>query len=1282
MLKVTLHFAWRSFNLMTRLALVATMLVLLAGAGMVLALRYWVLPDIERYHNDITASVSAAIGQPVTIEKIAADWRGIRPHLSFDNVRILDKKQEQPVLTLQHVDGVVSWLTLLRGEVRLYSLEFSRPDVAIRRDVQGRLYVAGVPLSPQSSGNGLSNWLLHQSHIVVRDARISWQDEQRAAPELVLNQVNLLVRNRGSHHSFAVRALPPTELSAQLDVRGDFIGDNFDELRSWNGELYTRLDYADLAAWGAWLPLPQEFRRGRGAVRAWVDMENGTLGQLTADLALADVQTRLAEDLSPLDLRTLSGRINWKQSAQRTEVSTRRLSLQMSNGLELHPTDFYLLLDAAQGERPAAGEVSANALELTDLAALAEYLPLEQKFKRKLADLAPQGEISGLQAKWQGDTDKLLHYNVKAGFERMSLRRVDKMPGFSGLSGEVDGSDSGGVLTLKARNLTLDAPEFMPEPLAFDTFTGKGEWQSGRQGLEIMFSNVAAENADLAGTVHGSYRTMPASPGLLDLTVHLTRAAVAHADRYIPLHAVDKETHAWLHDALQGGVADEFSLRLNGNLNDFPFPENKKGIFRIQARTRNVALAYDKAWPRIDNITAELLIEGKRLAVTAPSAMTLGEQLKKVSVVIPDLTSPDLVLQVRGEAAGETARALNFIGNSPVRGYIDGFTDNITATGNGALTLMVDLPLRGSKPLKVSGSYRFRNNDVDMGASVPALYRTNGELSFTEALLSSKSLTADILGGPATLLVRGGADGVVHVKINGHTNFDELHKIVSNPLLSSLHGGSNWSAEIAAWREQTDVLITSNLSGLMSSLPAPFAKDADTAIPLRFEKRNMRAGQDMMTLQYGTLIGAKFLRREENGNWNIKRGVVNFGGMGRWPDSDGIWLTGVVPELSLQGWGGVLHAVDGGATDSIAGADLLVRKLDAYGYRLSDLHIGMRSHNGVLAVQLAGKEMNGEVSWLPQDKGKLVARLKNLYLDAGVEGKKPEAVSRPVAEAATLTEYPALDLAVDDFTLKGKQLGKLELLAQQNGRDWLVNSARITNPDGLLTLDGKWHTADGMAQTQANFKLEISDAGKILTRFGYPNGVKNGKGKLAGALSWRGAPDDFSYATLDGTLTLDAGKGRFLKMDPGIGKLLSILSLQALPRHITLDFADVFSEGFDFDSITGTAQIKHGQMSTGDFRIDGSSAKVNMSGQIDLVRETQNLNVRILPTLGNSVSLLGAFAAGPVAGIGTFIINKLLREPLDKLAAFEYNVTGSWDNPSVVKVKKQTAAARNKENLP
>ncbi len=1287
-----MHFAWKGIGHLSRITLVGAGLLTLAGASLILGLRYWILPDIERYHGIITVSVSQAIGQPVSIDKIEADWRGIRPHLRLTDVHVLDK-HGQTALALEHVDGVVSWMTVLTGQMHLHSLELDQPNLVVKRDTQGLLYIAGVALSDQSSDKKLADWLLHQARIVVRDARITWQDEQRATPALAFDQVNLLIESsgligeNGSRHRFALRALPPAELSAQIDLRGDFYSNNFDDLNTWHGHLYTQLDYADVGAWRTWLPLPPGFKNGMGALRSWVDVDAGKVVRLTADLALENVLARLADDLPPLDLRTLRGRVAWQEMAHGSEISTRKLSLQMNNGLLLQPTDFYLRLASAKDNKPASGEVRANMLELSNLVGMTDYLPLERNLKKQLTEFAPQGQVSYLQAKWQGDADKLTYYDIKARFDELSLKRVGNLPGFSGLSGEINGNNTGGTLALNARKLMVDAPQIMPEPLDFDTLTAQGSWRSDEQGMDIKFSNVSVANTDLAGNIYGSFQTKQNSPGLIDLTILLTRGAVRHADRYIPLVALDKETHTWIRTAMLDGQADDFRLRLKGDLNDFPFPENKKGIFQVQMRAKGVAVEYAKAWPRIDNITGELLIQGKRLEVIAPSAMTVGGRLQKVSVILPDMASTNLLLQVRGEAVGETARCLDFIQKSPVRGYIDGFTDNMTARGNGKLNLKVDIPLGGSKPAAVSGSYFFTDNEVKLGDAVPVLHKANGELQFTESLMHMQNASAQILDGPATLEVQSGADGAVNAKVRGRANLDSLRKSAAHPLLRYLHGESEWEAAITVQKKLTDVLVISNLAGLSSDLPAPFAKSVNEIIPLRFEMLSVTAQQDVITLQYGKLLSAKLLRREEGGDWAIKHGTVNFGDTARWLPKDGVWLTGTVPQLPLEGWLGLVGASGGTTPVSIAGADLLIQNLSAYGYKVKDLRVNARSNNSTLTAQLASRETNGEVIWQAQGEGKLVAHLRNLSLEKEENGKKENGAHKPAAagnldESAANTEIPMLDLTVDEFTLRGKQLGRLELLAHQHESDWLLEHMRITNPDGVLTADGKYHVADGKAQTRLNLKLEIGNAGKMLARSGYPNSVKNGSGKLEGEFAWGNRPDEFSHATLDGTLKLDTGKGQFLKIDPGIGKLLGILSLQALPKHITLDFTDVFSEGFAFDSITGTAQIKQGVLTTNDFRIDGSSAKVTMQGQVDLSRETQNLRIRILPTVGNSVSLLGAIASGPVVGIGTFIISKLLRDPLDKLASFEYNVTGTWADPNVAKAGQQNGGSTGKENNP
>jgi len=291
MLKNSLRLAWRGLNHLTRVSLAILALALAAVAIVLLGLRYWVLPDIERYHDRITDAVSQAIDQPVRIGRIVADWDGLRPRLVLQDVHILDKSdRDADALVLRQVKGSLAWTTLLTGKANLHSLEVEQPDLLVRRDAQGVLHVAGITLSePAAGSDGMADWLLDQSRIVVRDARITWLDELRGAPALTFQRLNLRIQNRGRRHRFAVVAEPPAQLASRLDVRGDFVGQSFDDLPAWRGRLYTRLDYVDAAAWRPWLPLPDGLH-GRGAVRGWLGVSGGRLDQATADLRLSDVQ--------------------------------------------------------------------------------------------------------------------------------------------------------------------------------------------------------------------------------------------------------------------------------------------------------------------------------------------------------------------------------------------------------------------------------------------------------------------------------------------------------------------------------------------------------------------------------------------------------------------------------------------------------------------------------------------------------------------------------------------------------------------------------------------------------------------------------------------------------------------------------------------------------------------------------------------------------------------------------------------------------------------------------
>ncbi|MGA0002158.1 MAG: AsmA-like C-terminal region-containing protein, partial [Steroidobacteraceae bacterium] len=175
-----------------------------------------------------------------------------------------------------------------------------------------------------------------------------------------------------------------------------------------------------------------------------------------------------------------------------------------------------------------------------------------------------------------------------------------------------------------------------------------------------------------------------------------------------------------------------------------------------------------------------------------------------------------------------------------------------------------------------------------------------------------------------------------------------------------------------------------------------------------------------------------------------------------------------------------------------------------------------------------------------------------------------------------MPDLPALDVVIDEFHLASLVLGRLELQATPQQSDWRIERLRLSNPESVLNLDGVWQSWLTRPGTQVNVRLEVSDVGRFLTRLGYPEGVRRGTAKVEGNLSWAGSPQRIDYPTLSGNFVLDAAKGQFVKLEPGIGKLLGILSLQSLPRRLTLDFRDIFSEGLAFDEIVGAIKVAKG----------------------------------------------------------------------------------------------------------
>jgi uncharacterized protein (TIGR02099 family) len=787
--------------------------------------------------------------------------------------------------------------------------------------------------------------------------------------------------------------------------------------------------------------------------------------------------------------------------------------------------------------------------------------------------------------------------------------------------------------------------------------------QEKSNGLDINLTSLSLANRHLAGTLFGSYKMTSGTPGTIDLTGQFTRGDARQVGRYIPL-TIGQATRDWLNTALLAGKSDDVRLRLKGNLADFPFADGKRGLFEVAGKVTGGTLEYAPGWPKIENIVVDLLFRNARMEITAHQGNTDGMQISKTRAVIPDLLSQDEILEVEGEARGPTGDMIKFIDHSPVSAMIDDFTEGMGASGNGNFKLKLAIPLRHNKDSRVAGSYQFVNNRVSLGADFPPLEQVNGRLEFTESAVIIPRITALALGGPATI---GGAtqnDGSVRIKAQGRATAAGMGSLADQQITRNLSGAADWRGVISIRKKQADMLLESSLVGLAVNLPAPFGKKAAEQVPLRFEKKMTGATQDLLLLNYGKALAAALSRNHENGKATIERGAVNLGATAVLPPQPGIWLSGELALLDLDHWRGILDQSSAKTQlPGFAGLNLKLGAVDVFGKRINDLRISAKMHEGTWLANVQSREIAGNLTWNSDGRGRLRAHLSQLT----IPDPAPAKLGVPT-EVPQEKELPALDIIADSFSAKQKKLGKLELLAVQEDEDWRIEKLRISNPDGSLQMDGLWQGWRRSPMTNANLHLEAQDLGKLLARLGYPEEVKRGTAKLDGQLSWAGSPHDIDLPSLAGNLKLEAKNGQFLKIEPGMGKLLGLLSLQSLPRRLTLDFRDIFSEGFAFDSISGSARINRGVARTDDFRMEGPAAKVQMQGETDLARETQNLKVRVAPQLGGGVSIASAFLGGPAVGIAALVAQKLLRDPIDQIVAYEYSITGTWDNPNGVKI--------------
>lgn len=1235
-----------------------------AGFATLAALMFfWVLPNIADHRDTVASLLSRALGQRVTLEAVSGAWQQARPEFRLQGVRLYDP-QGRPALYLPELEASFAWRSLLLLELRLNRIDLQGLVLGVRRARDGHFYVGGIPVDPAASDSGFTRWLLRQGQVNVGKATLTWIDEVRDAPPLVLDAVDFSLTRTLRVHRLQLRAVPPPQLAQPLTVEAKLSMRDVDDYTTWSGTVDAAVAGVSLPRLAAWLALPYQPTEGRGALKLRFQVARGALAGVAAGMDLRAVGgTTLGEGLPPLRLAQVYGRAAWQRVAGGQRVVFEDLRVALPGATLGAPFNVGVAWNGT------SREITAQAFGLGGWQSILPSLPMDAALRARLQALQPQGRFDDLRLRWRGTEPGIDNFTIAAHFSGLGVAASGRQPGLANLSGRVDGDARAGVFEIDSAELELSLPEVFREPsFRFDSVLARGSWKKTQGGRRLTLDEMRFANADLAGTASGHYELIAGHPGIVDLRARLDRADGAAVHRYFPKKIGDN-TVDWVKRGVVGGRSDDVRFELKGDLARFPF-ERGDGVFRVDAQVHDAVIDYVPGWPRIEDIVGRLLFQGKAMQVTSSQARIYGVALESVKVAIPDLIHHDEVLHIDGEASGPAADFIRFANTSPVGEQLRGVTRGLDGSGPMHLALGLEVPLRRAHETTVAGTLSFQDNSL-LRRGLPRLDRVRGAIDFTGHTVAAQGVVAQFLGGPLRVDAAT-RDGEVQIVAQGRATAAGMRPLLGEAWGTRLTGQAAWRGEIGLQTASERIRVESDLVGLGSSLPAPLSKPADQPLPLRISSQPL-ANTRLNEVLLGQTVGVVW--RSVGGQF--ERGEIRFGGPATLPREGGLRLAGTGQGLDISGWTALLAAgAQGKPAPALSSIDLGFGALDVLGRRYRDVRVqgGMRA--GQLRAEVTGRGMSGVLSYLPEaagQPGRVSAQFRQLTIPARDSGAGAAA-----GVDIDASDFPVLDLAVDDFRLQELELGRLEAVARGAPEGTVIERLRLTHADSVFDMSGLWHD-DGLSETRADLNLKVLDAGRFLTRFGYPDTMSRGIVEVQGHAAWEGSPADFSFRTLAGQLDLKARGGQFLKVEPGAGKLLGVLSLQSLRRRLSFDFRDIFNEGYAFDDIGATLRIARGVVYSDDFRMRGPAAKVNMSGLADLNQETVQLRMKVIPKLSEGVAVAGALIAGPLAGVGALAAQKLLRDPVEEVISQEYMVTGPWAAPEVNKLPRGKTAVPDSE---
>ena len=1224
------------------------------------------------YEARVVERVHEATGLTLEFDSVYGRIGRYGPEVVFRGARLLPAPGEEPLVTA--VAGRVS-LSIPRSlwyrRLEVARVAFVRPRLGFVITSDGRVRLVGQSAlqRPDETSAPMTLDQLPRGRFAVTDATLEVLDLRARQGRFQLTGADVDLVRAGDEITLSGHVDLPEHLGASIDIEARAGGELADsEAVAWRARIEA--NDIDLGGWSAMLP--DSYRvppQGSGSI---VVSARGTGPRVTS--------LRLQPELDGLRLAGMSQPYTRVRGDIRVQRDENTISLEASDVELSRPAAPWRTarLEARltrKDGRIATAAARADAIRIENVAALAAALP-PGALRDRIDALAPRGELRGLDvtvAEIAGS--RLPEVTGRMSFADVGFAPLGRAAGITGFDGTLEGRGAGGIVVLATRDATIDWPQQLRAAIPVQRAEGRLEWQRFDTGVRFWLDDAFGDSGH--GSARGKLRMVlrPGELPLLDVAATASGFDVTQTWRYLQTGRLTPQAVRWLDAAFRAGRVTTAAVTITGPTKGFPYREGQ-GEFRARGHASGIGLHYAPGWPELRDVESDFEFRGPALHAVASRGRVGGVDFTDAEINSADLKAG--VFAARGRAETDAGRGIRMLQATPLAPSFGALFPELVASGPVRAEVALFLPIKDFSRRVVTvqadlGGVTLRHRQQPFEASdiVGGLWVRNREIE-------APSLTGRALGGRwqasiATTLL-GNGNLRTRVAASGSLQGAALAPIAHMPSNAGIAGSTEWRGSLDVERDadvkrpaRGTVELASDLRGLASALPEPFAKPADAARPLTLTARFDGSSGPRIEGSLGPEVRALLQWRDRTDAAPIERGIVAFGGArpDALPRNPGLWLTGRLDSASLTKvldlkWEGPRGRP---IEEWLAGADLAIERFEALGYEFTDITGSLRPANRAWDVTVAGSAISGRMTVPFTFPGEvpMVLDLTRLHFGerAAGTGKRPDPDPR---------RLPAIRVSLGELVFDERNFGRVEAEFSRGTAGMTLNRFTMSHPAFTVEGGGSWLVRGDAAECRLDFDLESRNVEDFMNAMRLGTGVKAEEGKASAQLTWPGPPEVSALGRLSGRFQLSAANGELTAVEPGAGRVFSLMSLTHLPRRLALDFNDLTGEGLAFDTLTGTFRLTNGDAYTDNVTLRGSAAEIGLAGHANLRDRTYDQTAVVTGQLGASLGVAGALAAGPAVGAALLLFSQIFKEPLKGVTRGYYRITGSWDDPQVRRI--------------